>query len=90
MLLGFETHFEEQGNYKKKKQKKNKKPGLNDKIKVIATFYFTININRQKADCNETDNETLLGPTIVPRLAPYVHSSFKQQLPWIHFLSVGS
>ena len=34
--------------------------------------------------------KTFFGSTVVLRLAPYVHSSLKLQLLWIHFLSVGS
>ena len=34
--------------------------------------------------------KTFFGSTVVVRLAPYVHSSLKLQLFWIHFLSVGS
>lgn len=34
--------------------------------------------------------KTFFGSTVVLRLAPYVHSSLKLQLFWIHFLSVGS
>ena len=34
--------------------------------------------------------KTFFGSTVVLRLAPYVHSSLKLQLLWIHFLPVGS
>lgn len=72
-----------------KKQKQN--AGLKHlKTKVIDTFYFTIHIISKINTVMRLVIKTFFGSTIVLRLAPYVHSSFKSQLLWIHFLSVGS